>query len=132
MKLLKITYIIVVLLLGTAVKAQNVDAVIKNIERGIRTGNASVLNTYLDKRVEASLLNKEGDFGKEQVYFMLREFFTKYPPAYFSILHRGRAGDTHYIIGTYSSPMGNFDVNIFIAPKKSGYKIEQLRFEKND
>ena len=132
MKTLKLIYILLLIIGATTVKAQTVEAVIKNIERGIKSGNASILNAYLDKRVEAAILNKEGDFGKEQVYFMLKEFFTKYPPAYFAILHRGKAGDTHYIIGTYSSTMGSFDVNIFIAPKKSGYKIEQLRFEKTD
>ncbi len=123
-------YIIFFCLFFITASAQSLEKTVTGIENGIRSGDARMLNTYLAKRIEASILNKEGDFGKQQVFYLLKEFFTKYPPSYFTVLHRGQAGDTHYLIGVYNSVRGNFDVSIFFEKTSEGYKIEQLRFEK--
>ncbi len=125
-----IPYILFFFTLFASLSAQDLSQTTRQIEEGIRSGNSRLINTYLAKRVETSILNKEGDYGKQQVFYLLKEFFTQYPPSYFTVLHRGKAGETYYLIGVYSSVRGNFDVSIFISKTANGYKIEQLRFEK--
>jgi hypothetical protein len=103
--------------------------VMSRIEQSIRMGSADMLKPLLANRVEIVIPENSGDYGKNQAYFILKEFFASYPVRSFTFVHRGQSGNTFYAVGTYVSTRGNFDANVFLRHENGNYTIEQIRFE---
>ena len=80
--------------------------------------------------VDLTIIDKEGNYSRQQASQILKDFFAKHPVKDFRIIHRGEAKDgSKYAIGTLSTNLGSFRVYFLI--KKSGDKMlmQQLRFE---
>ena len=112
------------------IKAQTLTQTVQQIKTAIEQGDVKLLSAFFAPRVELSVGTQEGDYGQQQAYYLLKEFFTKYPASSFIIVHKGHTANTYYAIGAYISPQGTFDVNIFFTQDGKHYKIEQLRFER--
>lgn len=105
--------------------------VINRIEQSIRMGSADMLRSLFANRVEIVVPQNAGDYGKNQAYFILKEFFATYPVRSFTFVHQGQSGNTYYAVGTYISTRGTFDTNVFLRHENGNYIIEQIRFEPN-
>ena len=93
-------------------------------------GNADCLFNYLHENVEITLLGDRNGYAKTQARFVLKDFFSKYPPSSFSIIHEGATENTVYALGEYRSTKGLMEVNVFLKNTGLGYSIHQIRFER--
>lgn len=109
--------------------AQKTDDFLQKIENAIRKGDAQSLAEHFLPSVELILPATQKDYQKTQAYYVMKEFFQKYPPRGFQIIHRGRSDGMIYAVGTYITYNEKMDVNIFIRPRGEGLRIEKLRFE---
>jgi hypothetical protein len=119
------------LMLGLAqnAKAQNPDDVFTKVTSAIQAGNAEALSALLQSPVEITLPGADQAYSAQQATFVIKDFFAKFPPKSFKVLHKGNSGPTHYATGSYVSANGTFDANIFLKKVDAGFKVSQLRFE---
>jgi hypothetical protein len=111
-------------------KAQSTpDEAFGKIAAAIQAGNAEALTGYMLSPVELTLPGADQAYSAQQATFVLKDFFAKYPPVSFSVIHKGNSGTTNYATGTYASKAGKFDTNIFLKNAGGVYKVSQLRFE---
>ena len=131
----KITQLILVLLIwicSPQLQAQQMPATTLNeVRNHISQGNAEKLYEHLNENVEVTLLNSRKDYAKSQAKFVLKQFFSNYPPSGFSISHHASSGKSlYYALGEYRSSKGQMVVNIFFKIKDGKYLIDRLRFDK--
>ncbi len=100
------------------------------IVKSIKEGDAKTLAKYFTTTIDLTIPGSEGAYSKVQAEQIMREFFTKNPPASFKINHNGVSNDgSKFYIGTYVSSKKNYRT-YFLLKKISGtYYIQQLRFE---
>jgi hypothetical protein len=116
-------------LLAAAHSAQTSPSVMNGVRDAIRAGNSRELTRHFNDMVELTIMDKSGNYTKEQATFVLKEFFDKNPPTSFSFIHQGASGDgTQYAIGRYAWGSGG-SYRIFMLVKKgegNTYKVKLL------
>ncbi len=125
----------VALVLGLAPRAaagQTVEALFGQIEAAIRTGDAAALSTHFNASVEVTIADKGQDYSRNQAQFVVKEFFAANPVKTFGFAHRGNSGTTYYAVGSYATAKGTYDVNVFVKKYPEGYRIDQIRFEREN
>lgn len=125
----KILAITVLMTLSLGAIAQTPNGVFSVITEAMKTGNAANLSKHFNSSVEITLPSTDKTYSSTQANFVMKEFFSKYPPKGFSIIHKGESGSTHYATGTYNSSKGNFDTNIFVKKVGEKFLITQIRLE---
>jgi len=113
------------LFVGVAVNAQIPDDIISSI----RSGNSTKLSKYFNQNVELLVLDFECSCSKSQAQQVVNDFFTKYPPSKFTIIHQGGKGDSNYAIGNLETKNGKFRVNFMIKTINQVTFIHQLIIE---
>jgi Domain of unknown function (DUF4783) len=100
------------------------------INNAIKNGNAGNLSAYFNTTIQVSVPGKKGTFGKSQAEFIIKDFFTKYPPSSFTINNQGNSSSTSsYYIGTYVSGKKSFRTYYTIKKISGKEVIHVLKFE---
>jgi hypothetical protein len=113
------------LIFGFSAEAQIPDEIVS----GIRSGNSAKLSKYFNQNVELLVLDFECSCSKSQAQQVVNDFFAKYPPSKFTIIHQGGKGDSNYAIGSLETPNGKFRVYFLIKTINQVSFIHQLRIE---
>jgi len=125
----KIKYSILILasmmVLGFSSSAQIPDEIISSL----KTGNSTKLAKYFNQNVELVVLENESVCSKSQAQQVINDFFSKYPPLKFTIIHQGGKGDSYYAIGSLETQNGKFRVYFLIKTINQVSFIHQLRIE---
>ncbi|GAB2619549.1 DUF4783 domain-containing protein [Belliella aquatica] len=92
-----------------------------------KNGSSKDLARHFENGVELNINGSQGEFSKNQAELVLRDFFKKYPPEDFEILHEGYSGEQikHYI-GTYTSMGEAYRILIKGKIYQEVYKIYSL------
>lgn len=114
------------------VKAQSSEELLAKIESAIKKADSQALAQFFHTTVEITIGDNDQDYARNQAQFVVKEFFTNYPPRTFTLMHKGSSGDKFYAVGSYVSTRGTFDTNLLLQKSGSGYAIFQLRFEKTN
>jgi hypothetical protein len=122
---LLVLFLLSLMFTGLTVEAQIPDEIIS----GIRSGNSTRLAKYFNQNVELAVLDNESVSSKSQAQQIVNDFFKKYPPLKFSIIHQGGKGDSNYAIGTLETQNGKFRVYFLIKTVNQVTFIHQLRIE---
>lgn len=122
---LLVLFLLSLMFTGLTVDAQIPDEIIS----GIRSGNSTRLAKYFNQNVELAVLDNESVSSKSQAQQVVNDFFKKYPPLKFSIIHQGGKGDSNYAIGTLETQNGKFRVYFLIKTVNQVTFIHQLRIE---
>ncbi len=100
------------------------------IASAIKSGSGESVAKFFSGNVDLTIIDKEGNYSKQQAGQILKDFFTKHPVKDFRILHRGEAKDgSKYAIGTLSTANGNFRVYFLVKKQGDKMQMQQLRFE---
>ena len=118
--------IIILLLVGTELFAQ----IPKGVTISISSGNSKELAKHFNNDVELVILDKENVYSRYQAEHIMKDFFTKYAPQNFNILHEGGKEGSRYAIGNLSTSNGVFRVYFLIKQKNNQPFIHQLRIER--
>lgn len=95
---------------------------IDDIASTFKYGSSKDLAKFFDQGIDINISGNQGDYSKSQAELVMRDFFKKFPPNDFSIVHKGNGSDQiiNYI-GTYSSDSSEF--RVFIRGKKDETNI---------
>jgi hypothetical protein len=125
----KFTYSVLILfsllVLGFSSSGQIPDEIISSL----KTGNSTKLAGYFNQNVELVVLENESVCSKSQAQQIINDFFSKYPPQKFVIIHQGGKGDSNYAIGSLETQNGKFRVYFLIKTINQISFIHQLRIE---
>ncbi|HLG36313.1 MAG TPA: DUF4783 domain-containing protein [Bacteroidia bacterium] len=101
------------------------------VSNAIRSGDSNQLAAFFGTTVDLTILSKEEVYSKTQAELVLRDFFSKYTPKTFSILHKGSSKEgTLYAIGNMTTAKGTvFRTSFFLRKSGDKYLIQELRFE---
>jgi hypothetical protein len=126
----KIKYTLFILIgmmvLSTASVAQIPDEIIFSL----KTGNAAKLAKHFSQNVELMVLDSENVYSKAHAQQVMNDFFKKYPPSNFTIIHQGGKDDSSYAIGNLQVENNRFRVYFLIKSKSGASYIHQLRIER--
>ncbi|GGF28667.1 hypothetical protein GCM10011339_16070 [Echinicola rosea] len=115
--------------MGSSVWAQQDDP--EEIAMSIKAGSSKDLAAFFDRNVELSINGNEGDYSKNQAEMVMRDFFKKFSPSDFDIVHRGTSGNQiEYFIGTYDSSGTIFRILIKCKKDDKGCSIYSLDITK--
>lgn len=99
---------------------------------GFQTGNADEVSSHFNERFELTILSVDYRVSKTQATEILRDFFKKYPPSTFSILHKGDKKDSNFAVGKLGTRTDIFRVNIFFRKINDSNLIHLLEIEKEN
>lgn len=116
--------------LGLAQNEAKVD-IIDKVAEHIKAADVKELSLLFDVTVELTIQERESSYSKAQAEIILKNFFNKYPPQSFKVMHRGSSEKGgKYLIGLLVSETGtNFRTSIVLLEKNDQYYIQQIRFE---
>jgi len=132
--LLKFALVFVFLLTTITHRVLSQDEVIASVKGAITEGNADRLSTYFSELVELNLQEQKDNYSKAQAQFVLKNFFTKFPPTSFEYIHQGSSKKgIQYAIGKYHYRGGSFRVYMLIKESSDGkYFINTLDFGEDE
>jgi hypothetical protein len=124
-RLASILILFSILVCGFSSSAQIPDEIISSL----KTGNSTKLAGYFNQNVELVVLENESVCSKSQAEQVINDFFNKYQPQKFTIIHQGGKGDSNYAIGNLETKNGKFRVYFLIKTINQVSFIHQLRIE---
>lgn len=98
----------------------------------LKKGNASKLAGYFSDNVELVVLETENVYSKAHAQQVISDFFKKYPPQNFIIIHQGGKDGSSYAIGNLQVENEKFRVYFLIKTKNGASYIHQLRIERQN
>jgi hypothetical protein len=88
-----------------------------------QSGSSKELAKYFDSGIDININGNQGDYSRNQAELVMRDFFKKFPPVDFQLLHQGSNTDQIiYYIGTYKTEETVF--RVFIKGKKENESIK--------
>lgn len=115
-------------IIGNIASAQIPDDVIVSL----KSGNAAKLAAHFSDNVELVVLDNENVYSKAHAQQVLGDFFKKYPPKNFTIIHQGGKDGSNYAIGNLQVASEKFRVYFLIKSKNGASYIHQLRIERQN
>ncbi|MCR9014550.1 DUF4783 domain-containing protein [Aquiflexum gelatinilyticum] len=116
-------FLFAIIWFSEANEVRNNTLTINDVFTYFRSGSSKEIARYFDQTVLLNINGKNGDYSKSQAEYILRDFFLKYPPLDFNVLHQaGSPGPTIFYVGSYQSKGEQFRVLI-----KGNSKSEVLR-----
>ena len=101
------------------------------VRSAIFSGSSRNLAQYLAPSVEVGFDGDQHSYNATQTELVMKDFFTKNPPASFDIVHQGSSNDgIPYAVGHYVGKSGTYQVFIKLKPKQSTPTIDKLDFTK--
>ncbi|WP_460893671.1 DUF4783 domain-containing protein [Rufibacter soli] len=133
MKNLKRLVAMTVVLLGMLVGAGQVAAqsdVMGGIQSAIKSGSSRDLARYFNTKVNVIIDGDNGNYSQSQAEMVVRNFFSKNPPADFNFDHQGGSEDgQRYAIGKYAHKGGRYNVVVKVKKYGDAYKIDTIEFK---
>lgn len=105
----------------------------QGVVSALKNGDASALSQFFNPSLELVMPAAQDDiYSKQQAELIVRDFFTKYVPTNFVVLHQGGPAESPYAIGTLTTKSGSYRVTVLIKLKDNKPFIHQLRFEQEN
>jgi hypothetical protein len=116
-------FLFAIICFAEATELRNNTLTINDVFVYFRSGSSKEIARYFDQTVLMNINGKNGDYSKTQAEYILKDFFLKYPPLDFNVLHQsGSPGPTIFYVGSYQSKGEQFRVLI-----KGNSKSEVVR-----
>lgn len=96
----------------------------------LKSGNATKLASHFSQNIELVVLDNENVYSKAHAQQVISDFFKKYPPQSFTIIHQGGKDDSSYAIGNLQVNNDKFRVYFLIKAQNGASYIHQLRIER--
>ncbi|MCH7397888.1 DUF4783 domain-containing protein [Belliella sp. DSM 107340] len=97
----------------------------------LKNGSSKDLAKFFENGIELNINGNQGEYSKNQAELVIRDFFKKYPPENFEIIHEGFSGDQikHYI-GTYTSLGESYRILLRGKQQEEEFRIYSLEIIK--
>lgn len=100
------------------------------VAAAIKAGSSRDLARYFGNKVEVSIDGDNASYSQSQAEMVIRNFFSKNPPAGFGFDHQGGSENgQQYALGKYNHKGGRY--NVVVKGKKVGntFKIDTIEFK---
>ncbi|MEO8793900.1 MAG: DUF4783 domain-containing protein [Daejeonella sp.] len=128
---IKALYILLIsLCFSFSAKAQNADAIVKEITGYFKASNTSQIAENFASTVELVILTDEDVYSKVQAEIILKDFLSKHSPISAKLIHL-LDSNPNYRFAVISLKTGNGDFRVSYSLKETGgrYLITDMRIE---
>jgi hypothetical protein len=101
------------------------------IVAAFKAGNAAKIAAYFSENVDLSILESENLYSRSQAEQILKNFFVNHKPIDFTIVHKGKSGQSEYFIGELTCSDAIFRVTLNSKSDGSAREITALTIELN-
>jgi hypothetical protein len=101
------------------------------IVAAFKAGNAAKIAAYFSENVDLSILESENLYSRSQAEQILKNFFVNHKPIDFTIVHKGKSGQSEYFIGELTCSDAIFRVTLNSKSDGSVREITALTIELN-
>ena len=109
------------------------DEVVKQITKGIQTGDAAKVSNHFSTMVDLILPGYNDTYAKKQAGQILKEFFYQNPVKSFRVTKQGSSENgSHYAIGELQSGSKSYRVYFLLQPGGGENLIQQLKIEESN
>ena len=96
-----------------------------------KTGSSKELARYFDHAINLNINGQKGDYSRNHAEFLLKDFFIKFPPDDFKVLHKGgNQGPVVFFVGSYFTDSKQFRILIKGTHKNELIKIYSIEIIK--
>ncbi len=120
---------VVVILVLTVSASDDPSLIPEGISVSVEDGDCKELAKFFNNNIELVIIDSEDVYSKSQAELIMKDFFSKYPPDDFDILHEGGREASRYAIGKLVSGDNVFRVYFLLNKVEDELKIHQMRIE---
>ena len=123
------TMVLMGIWLGAGQAAAQSDAM-GGVQAAIKAGSSRDLARYFGNKVEVSIDGDNASYSQSQAEMVLRNFFSKNPPAGFGFDHQGGSENgQQYALGKYNHKGGRYSVVVKGKTTGGTFKIDTIEFK---
>ncbi len=100
------------------------------ISKYIQQGDAEKLSAWFAPNLQIDILGTFNVSSKNQVKQVMKDFFEKYTPKSFVVVHRSGKDSLKFAIGTLNAGGTKFRVTLFVKIMEDGNFLQSIRIEK--
>ncbi len=106
-------------------------AIFDDIGDHLRNGDATVFAQWFADDIEIDVLGTAGVCSRSQARQLMKNFYSRYTPKTFTIVHLSGSLPMRYCIGTLLAGGERFRVTLFLKSEKETHRLQQVRIEKD-
>ncbi|MBQ0024199.1 MAG: DUF4783 domain-containing protein [Bacteroidales bacterium] len=100
------------------------------IGKYIQAGDYESLSAWFADNLELEILGSANSCTRNQAKLIMKNFFIKYTPKKFTVIHKSGKSPMKYAVGTLSAGGENFRVILFVKSTPEKNYLEQIKVEK--
>ncbi len=120
-------FLLLIALVVAAISVQAADITV--ITTALKTGNATNLQTCMDKSVDMALADKSKICNAQEAVSMLNGFFGSNKPSAFSLLHHADKKDSGFLVAKLTAGNKSYRVNVTYKVEGDKEVIQSIRIE---
>lgn len=99
------------------------------ISKYMQSGDYEKLSAWFADNLELDILGSINDCTRNQAKMIMKNFFSKYTPKKFNIIHKSGKAPMKYAVGTLTAGGETFRVILYVKTSDEGSYLEQLKVE---
>ncbi|MCR5710003.1 MAG: DUF4783 domain-containing protein [Bacteroidales bacterium] len=100
------------------------------IGKYIQSGDYDKLSAWFADNLELDMLGAVNNCTRNQAKLIMKNFFAKYTPKKFSVIHKSGKAPMKYAVGSLSAGGERFRVILYVKSTGTQSHIEQLKVER--
>lgn len=122
-----------ILALAPAATAQDKDQdVFTPISKYIQNGDCEKLSAWFADNLELDILGAVNNCTRNQAKLIMNDFFGKYTPKKFSVIHKSGKAPMKYAVGTLNAGGEKFRIILYVKTSDGISSIQQLKVERDE
>lgn len=101
------------------------------ISKYMQSGDYESLSAWFADNLELEILGSVNNCTRNQAKLIMKNFFTKYTPKRFNIIHKSGKAPMKYAVGSLSAGGEEFRVILFVKSTSENSYIEQIKINRN-
>lgn len=117
----------------TFLNAQDAESkvVFTSIGNDLKSGDATTFSQWFADDIEIDVLGTAGVCSRSQARQLMKNFYSRYTPKSFTIVHLSGSLPMRYCIGTLADGGERFRVTLFVKSQRDVHTLQQIRIEKD-
>ncbi|HHV02420.1 MAG: DUF4783 domain-containing protein [Bacteroidales bacterium] len=105
--------------------------VFTSIGNDLKSGDAATFAQWFAEDIEIDVLGTAGVCSRSQARQLMKNFYSRYTPKSFTIVHLSGSLPMRYCIGTLIAGGERFRVTLFVKSQRDIHTLQQIRIEKD-
>jgi hypothetical protein len=97
----------------------------------LKSGDAATFAKWFAEDMEVDVMGNAGVCSRSQARQLMKNFYERYTPKSFSIVHMSGSLPMRYCIGNLIAGGERFRVTLFVKTQRETHQLQQIRIEKD-